>query len=183
MKPIDLSNAVILDTETTGHGSDAEIVEISIIDAVSGENLFTSLVKPSQPIPADAIAIHGITNEDVELAQPFDLLWPFIKDELRNKKVVIYNASYDVRLLCQSLIATGHSKSVDEVLKLNAVCAMDWYSVYYGHWSDYHESYTWHSLVNACAQQGIDTADLTAHRAAADCEMTRRLVNTVNAQL
>lgn len=45
-----LTNCLILDTETTGLGDDAEIVEIAIIDQDKNV-LLNSLVKPSKPIP------------------------------------------------------------------------------------------------------------------------------------
>ncbi|WP_374188802.1 exonuclease domain-containing protein, partial [Shewanella morhuae] len=50
----------------------SEIVEISIIDAVSGEILLDTLVKPVGVIPDDVIAIHGITNEMVADAPYFN---------------------------------------------------------------------------------------------------------------
>ncbi len=62
-------------------------------------------------------------------------------------------------------------------------CAMLWYAEFFGAWNDQHENYKWQSLTNACAQQHVDVSDLTAHRALADCEMTRRLIHTVNSQL
>ena len=62
-----LLNCAILDTETTGLYDDAEIVEISIIDE-NGGVLLDTLVKPLKPIPAEATAIHGITNEMVATA-------------------------------------------------------------------------------------------------------------------
>ena len=64
-------NCLILDAETTGLGEDAEIVEITIIDT-TGKPLINTLVKPSTPIPAEATAIHGITNEMVRHAPT----WP-----------------------------------------------------------------------------------------------------------
>lgn len=56
---------VYLDTETTGLGSTDEIIEISIIDD-DGSTLLETLVKPSQPIPADSTRVHGITDADVQ---------------------------------------------------------------------------------------------------------------------
>lgn len=53
-------NRLFIDTETTGLGDDAEIVEICIIDS-HGFILLNTLVKPTKPIPDEAIAIHGIT--------------------------------------------------------------------------------------------------------------------------
>ena len=50
------------------------------------------------------------------------------------------------------------------------------YAKFYGEWNDYHGSYRWQRLTAACAQQGIDTSDTTAHRALSDCVMTLRLI-------
>ena len=55
---------VIFDTETTGLGSDAEIVEIACIDG-GGDVLLTSMVRPAHPIPRDATNVHGTTDADV----------------------------------------------------------------------------------------------------------------------
>jgi len=49
---------VILDTETSGLDSRAEIVEIAVVDT-DGRVLVNTLVKPSRPIPPDVSAIHG----------------------------------------------------------------------------------------------------------------------------
>ncbi len=48
---------MILDTETTGHADDAEIVEIA------GNVLLDGLVRPVRSIPSEAIQIHGINAE------------------------------------------------------------------------------------------------------------------------
>ncbi len=58
---------LFIDTETTGLGDDAEIVEICIIDS-HGFIMLNTLIKPTKPIPDEAIAIHGITNEMVAFA-------------------------------------------------------------------------------------------------------------------
>ena len=64
---------MILDTETTGLGSDARICQIAAIDLHSNV-LIDTLVNPECPIPADATAIHGITDEMVKDAPTlFDL--------------------------------------------------------------------------------------------------------------
>ncbi|MBN3572089.1 3'-5' exonuclease [Vibrio neptunius] len=182
MKTLDISNAIILDTETTGLDSNARIVEISGICAVTGDVLFNELVNPLSPIPAEAQGIHGITNEDVATKRTFDAVWNDIKSDLFDKNVLIYNFDYDYRLIEQSL--SDFDYPTDNLRHfLSGQCAMLWYAEYFGDWNDYHDNYRWQKLVNACSQQGIDTSDLTAHRALADCEMTRRLIHAVNAKL
>ncbi|MFJ2900325.1 exonuclease domain-containing protein [Streptomyces sp. NPDC087218] len=51
----------ILDTETTGLDYDSRIVEIAVTTA-AGTVLLDTLVNPGAPIPAEAAAIHGITD-------------------------------------------------------------------------------------------------------------------------
>ncbi len=51
--------AVFLDTETTGLGPDAEVIDVAVID-VLGRVLLDTLVHPRGHIPPDASRIHGI---------------------------------------------------------------------------------------------------------------------------
>lgn len=63
--------AIFYDTETTGIKSDRDrIIEIAAFDPV--RNLeFQSLINPGCPIPAEATAIHRITDEMVSSASSF----------------------------------------------------------------------------------------------------------------
>ncbi|EIA1562743.1 3'-5' exonuclease [Vibrio parahaemolyticus] len=182
MEKLELSNAVILDTETTGLDSDARIVEITGICANTGEVLFNQLVNPLCAIPQEATAIHGITDSDVECMPAFDVVWNQIKGSLFDKHVLVYNFDYDYRLIAQSLSDFGYPiKNLAHMI--NGECVMLWYAEFYGELNAFYGNYVWQKLTNACAQQGVDISDLTAHRALGDCEMTRRLVHAVNAQI
>lgn len=186
MEKLNVLNTYILDTETTGLDSDAEIVEISLIDAISGDVVFTSLVRPCDPIPEQAQSIHGISNDDVCTSTNFKLVWEQIETLLVDKSLIIYNSDYDIRLICQSLLrfcSSLYVLEIQEMLIEKSHCAMLWYAEFYAEINPYYSNYKWQSLTNACRQQGIDTSDLTAHRALADCEMTRRLVHAVNNKL
>ncbi|ATD40328.1 3'-5' exonuclease [Aeromonas salmonicida] len=162
-----LLNCQILDTETTGLDDKAEIVEISIIDQL-GNVVFDSLVKPQQPIPAEATAIHGITNDMVATAPS----WADIHDEvcqlISSKPLVIYNADYDMRLMAQTSAFYGLKPVTADA---GVHCAMLAYAEFYGDWNDYKGSYRWQRLTNAAAQQEVVTDGL-AHRALADVMMT-----------
>ncbi len=61
---------VYIDTETTGLDSSAEIIEISVVDH-DGSVLFDSTVRPKNPIPREAQAVHHISNEMVKDARPW----------------------------------------------------------------------------------------------------------------
>ena len=91
---------VILDTETTGLDHDAEIVEICILRN-DGLVLLDTLVKPLNPIPAQATAIHGITNKDVENAPYYHEIHNQVIDILNQYTCYIYNSDYDTRLIKQ----------------------------------------------------------------------------------
>ncbi|MGY3854426.1 3'-5' exonuclease [Aeromonas aquatilis] len=168
----------ILDTETTGLDSEAEIVEISIIDQ-DGSVIFNSLVRPEFPIPEEATKIHGITN-DMVLCAP---MWNEIHDEIcrivASKKLVIYNADYDMRLMAQTAARYGLSP----VVAPNGVeCAMLAYAEFYGDWNEHKQSYRWQRLTNAAAQQYVE-ADGKAHRALADVKMTLGVIKAMAASL
>jgi DNA polymerase-3 subunit epsilon len=132
---------VILDTETTGLHN-AEIVEIAIVSHV-GATLLNTLVKPSIPIPADVVAIHGISDEMVADAPSFPEVYPQIVQALEGKRVFIYNAAFDIKILnyCRNLHGL---KSLS--LSKHYECIMKWYAQWAGDWSDRHESYRWQSL-------------------------------------
>ena len=78
------SQPVFLDTETTGLHGRAEIVEISIID-YDGSVLFDKLVKPRQPIPRDAVTVHGITDDMVRDEKSWLHVWPDVEEVLANR--------------------------------------------------------------------------------------------------
>jgi DNA polymerase-3 subunit epsilon len=62
---------IAFDTETSGkYPLSAEICEIAAVKWRGGEivETFETLIKPSRPMGAEVIAIHGITNEMVESA-------------------------------------------------------------------------------------------------------------------
>ncbi|MGF1884413.1 exonuclease domain-containing protein [Vibrio splendidus] len=190
MKKLNTQNAIILDTETTGLDRFAEVIEVSLICATSGNVLFNSLIDPVKPIPSDASAIHGITSQDVIGKPTFSEVKQTIESLLCScDSLLIYNDSFDLRLLSQSFKYSGaSSESVDSFskflsdLKQKSQCVMSWYAMFYGELTDT-DSFKWQSLSNACVQQGIDNSDLKAHRATADCEMTRRLIDVVNTKI
>jgi DNA polymerase III epsilon subunit-like protein len=180
---------LILDTETTGLGEDAEIVEIAIIDS-RGTVLLDSLVQPVRPIPFDASAIHGISNEMVKGAPRMSELLHQINRIISGKTLVAYNADYDVRLLHQSLEMCGFGDSSfgDREIALHTVkigCAMKAYARWNGTVRHGSGDYKWHKLTDAASYCRVELAgDAKAHRALADCQLTlgvlRHMTNYVD---
>ncbi len=165
---------LFLDTETTGLDETAEIVQIAVLDH-RGEALLDCLVKPTRPIPPEATAVHGITDDDVAGAAPFSLLVPVLAHLLRGRPVVIYNAEYDLRLLQQSAGAHGHYLGfLEGKERLDSQCAMLLYAWFYGEPGRYGD-WRWQKLDKAAAQCGLEWP-AAAHRARADAEMCRRIL-------
>lgn len=159
-------NALILDTETTGLDSDAEVIELAVIDC-AGQSLIDTLVRPARQIPADATAIHGITDQMVATAPS----WPEVRGQLlellaSGRHLVIYNASYDLRLIRQSDALHGLETPV-----MAAHCAMLTYAEHWGDIDQRRGGYRWQRLGYAAAQQGVEIQG-KAHRAMADCLTT-----------
>ena len=144
----------ILDTETTGLGRTAEICQLAVIDH-EGKTLIDTLIEPTVKIEPGATAIHGITKAHVEGKGGFDQHLIPLLQAVRDKDVVIYNASFDLKLLQQSARPYGIWLSFpisdrDGCLVFtnggNIHCAMHWYSQWIGEWNDYYGNYKWQPL-------------------------------------
>ncbi len=97
---------VYLDTETTGLGEDAEVIEIAIVDA-DGCPLVNTLIRPQGEVPPDASRVHGLTTAMLQGAPTWPEAWPQIQAAMAGRLVLIYNADYDVRLMQQTAARYG----------------------------------------------------------------------------
>lgn len=162
-------NPIFLDTETTGLEINDEIIEISAVD-IAGQVIFSSLVRPSQPIPASATQIHGITIEMVEKSSIWPIVWQRIRPMLLGKLIVAYNSEFDFRMMQQS-----HSRyrlpwrdplSFFDLLKLH--------SQFRGEWNAQRRSWRYFSLEQAGKMADIPLPN--AHRSTDDALLTRALL-------
>jgi DNA polymerase III subunit epsilon len=169
---------VYLDTETTGLEDNAEIVDICIVDH-DGTVLVDSLVKPRGRIPPDATAIHGITNAMVRDAPAWPELWPQIEPILAGRRVAIYNADFDVRLLKQTHQRCRLPWQVDP---LSHFCVMRLYAQFHGDWNSRYNSYRWQRLEQAILQCRISGLSEAAHRARADAIAARAVLHHMAGQ-
>jgi len=172
--------SLVLDLETTGLGEDY-IVEIAITD-MAGNPVMNTLVNPGIPIPDDARAIHGISDDDVKDAPAFADIWPELCRVVEGCRLIIYNSSYDTTILFYEADRYFKATSPDAVtdpyqrhtaaaewwesIARRAECAMHMYARWFGDWSDYWGDYTWQPLNGG-------------HRAADDCAATIRRLKTM----
>ena len=161
---------VYLDTETTGLNRSDEIVEITIVDS-EGQVLVDSFVRPSQPIPLDATRINNITNEMVQGAPTWPILWvQQIRPILTGKVIVAYNTEFDLRMMQQShdryRLPWRESLHSYDLLKL--------YAQFRGVWDPARKSWKFYTLEEAGTASAISLPN--AHRALADTLLARELL-------
>lgn len=160
---------VFLDTETTGFGPRAEIIDIGIVDTL-GTVLLDTLVRPTMPIPASSSRIHGLIDRDVADAPDWRDIYPEVFRLLAGARVVVYNAPFD-----SGMVTTNCQRIGLPIPVAHWHCAMRQYASYAG---------------PAAARPGRGTGrfcklDLAAaafniapggHRALADADVCRRVV-------
>lgn len=100
------------DLETTGKDvKTAEIVEIGIVKLMpdgTRQELHT-YIKPKNPIPQEAIDIHGISNEMVEFAPYIEEIADVVYDFIQDSDLAGYNSNqYDIPLFSRVFYELGY---------------------------------------------------------------------------
>jgi DNA polymerase III epsilon subunit family exonuclease len=93
----------VFDCETTGTNvAEDEIVSLALIRLDPDgreESRYTLLVRPSRPIPAEATAVHGISDADVVAAPGFAEIAAELQTRLGDAIFVAHNVSFDLGML------------------------------------------------------------------------------------
>ncbi len=99
---------VFFDLETTGISIVSDrIVEISYLKVFPNgdEESKTRRINPERPIPAEATAIHGITDEDVKDAPTFQQVAKSLAAQIEGCDLAGYNSSrFDIPLLAEEFL-------------------------------------------------------------------------------
>ena len=102
---------VVFDLETTGLDLvNDRIIQLSYIKVYPDgneerENLF---VNPEKPIPAEVVALTGISNEDVEKAQTFKELAPTLNEKFKGCDFAGFNSNhFDIPMLAEEFLRAG----------------------------------------------------------------------------
>ncbi len=103
---------IVMDTETTGlEPKDGhrivEIGAIELLNHVPTGNVFHEYINPRRPMPAEAFAVHGISDGDLADKPPFEDLAQKFMDFIGDAVLVIHNAPFDVKFLNFELGRTG----------------------------------------------------------------------------
>ena len=162
----------VCDCETTGTSIAAdEIVSLAVVRlGVDGgeQGRFTTLVRPSGPIPAEATAVHGIGDADVAGAPRF----PEIADEvlrlLDGAVFVAHNVGFDLPILEHAFARAGIAYRPPAV-----ACTLEAFRLLEPLADN-------HRLQSLCDRHGIDLAG--AHEAMADVLATVALLRLLLAR-
>ena len=97
-------NEVFLDTETTGLSfrDGHKVVEIACIeteDLIATGKVFHKLINPKRSVPEEAFKIHGFSQEFLSGKETFDQVAEEFLNFIRDKKIIIHNASFDLGFL------------------------------------------------------------------------------------
>lgn len=154
---------VFFDCETTGVDPYQDrIVELAI--HVSGMHPVTTRINPGRPIPPEASAVHGITDEDVSDAPRFEEIAADVQRTIEGCVLVGYNCiRFDTILLDAELRRAGQSGCID-------FPEIDLYQVW-----QRSEPRTLTGAVKRFLGRDLDDA----HSAAADASVLRELLASV----
>jgi DNA polymerase III epsilon subunit-like protein len=154
---------VILDTETTGLLA-PEVVSVAVVDD-RGRPLLHELVRPEKLIEPEAARLTGLSLETLEGKPLFLEIAPSVADAIRGRRVVIYNAAYDVAVLRNT-----HRRYGLDLPTFEPWCAMEWFARLYGQWSPERSAFVWQPLTKAATFFGVRVE--TSHDALSDCMTT-----------
>ncbi|WP_415891169.1 DNA polymerase III subunit epsilon [Neptuniibacter sp. SY11_33] len=120
---------VILDTETTGmnqesgpHFQGHRIIEIGCVEVINRKltgNTFHVYINPEMPIDPEAIAVHGITDEQVKDCPKFAEIAQEFAEFLDGSEMIAHNAPFDVGFMDHEFGKLGAGwKTTDELCKV-----------------------------------------------------------------
>ena len=159
---------IFLDTETTGlsYKNNHKLVEIACVeteDLVPTKRIFHKLINPERDVPEEAFNIHGFSSEFLRQKEKFLVIADDFLEFIKNKKLIIHNASFDLGFLNYELRLIKK----DEIKREYVVDSLEIArSKYPG---------TSNSLDALCKRFNIDLSRRAKHNALLDCELLREV--------
>ena len=159
---------VFLDTETTGlsYRDGHKIVEIACIetlDLIPTGNIFHKLINPKRSVPLEAFKVHGFSEEFLSDKVTFDKVVDEFLNFIKDKKIIIHNASFDLGFL------DGELASIKKE-KVNKKLVVDSLEVARNKFPGVSNS-----LDALCRKFNIDLSRRAKHNALLDCELLREV--------
>ena len=106
---------IVLDTETTGLSvrDGHRIVEIGCIELdnlIPTKNIFHIYLNPERKVSQKAFEVHGYSDEFLSTKKKFAEIADEFLDFIRDKKIIIHNAEFDIGHLNNELSLIGKNK-------------------------------------------------------------------------
>ncbi|MBD1157901.1 DNA polymerase III subunit epsilon [Pelagibacterales bacterium SAG-MED17] len=106
---------IVLDTETTGLSvrDGHRIVEIGCIELdnlVPTKNIFHFYLNPERKVSEKAFEVHGYSDEFLSTKQKFAEIADDFIEFIKDKKIIIHNAEFDIGHLNNELALVGKKK-------------------------------------------------------------------------
>ncbi len=161
-----MKRQIILDTETTGiePKEGHNIIEIGCVEMVKRKltgNNYHQYVKPDREVEAEAISVHGITNEYLDDKPKFrEVMLEFI-EFIRGAELVIHNAPFDVGFMNAEFARNGIKERVEDICTIVDTLAMA---------RKKHPGQK-NNLNALCRRYGIDNSHRELHGALLDSEI------------
>ena len=158
---------IILDTETTGLSikDGHRIVEIACLELdnlIPTKNKFHCYLNPERKVSEKAFEVHGYTDEFLSNKKKFKEVAEEFLDFIKNKRLIIHNAEFDISHLNNELKILGKQK-IDNTIIDTLTLARDKFpgsSI---------------SLDALCKRFRIDNSRRKLHTALIDCDLLAKV--------
>jgi DNA polymerase-3 subunit epsilon len=158
---------VVLDTETTGLSvkDGHRLVEIGCIELdnlIPTKNRFHCYLNPERKVSEKALEVHGYTDEFLATQKKFlDVVEKFLSF-IKNKRLIIHNAEFDLNHLNNELAILGKKKLDNEIVD-TLILARDKFPG------------SPVSLDALCKRYRVDNSKRTQHTALIDCDLLAKI--------
>ena len=158
---------IVLDTETTGISTKEghRIVEIGCIELenlVPTQNKFHCYLNPERKVSEKALEIHGYTDEFLTKQKKFKDIGDQFLEFIKNKRLIIHNAEFDLGHLNNELAIFGKKKLNNEIID-TLVLARDKFPG------------SPVSLDALCKRYRVDNSKRKQHTALIDCDLLAKV--------
>ena len=158
---------VVLDTETTGISTKEghRIVEIGCIELenlVPTQKKFHCYLNPERKVSEKALEVHGYTDEFLATQKKFSDIGEQFLEFIKNKRLIIHNAEFDLGHLNNELSIFGKKKLSNEIVD-TLVLARDKFPG------------SPVSLDALCKRYRVDNSKRTQHTALIDCDLLAKV--------
>tara|TARA_Y100000741_G_scaffold141119_1_gene106570 strand:- start:129 stop:797 length:669 start_codon:yes stop_codon:yes gene_type:complete len=159
---------IVLDTETTGLSvkDGHRIVEIGCIELnelIPTKNIFHYYLNPERKVSEEAFKVHGYSDEFLSDKQKFSQIADNFLEFIKDKKIIIHNADFDIAHINNELSIAGKEK----ILNTNVVNTLDIAR------NKFPGSAI--SLDALCKRFRIDNSKREKHTALIDCELLAKV--------